>query len=253
MDKKAFFEELRKNKKMFPQGISQEFVNGVNTLLEVWYKYNFDKTQTKYELAYNLATSFHETAGTMQPIYERGAKSYFNKYEPGTKLGKQLGNTQRGDGFLFRGAGHVQNTGRRNADVSGQKLSKFLNVRVDFLSNPALRVDPTISAISLFLGNHEGWWTGRKLNNYLRTHYSEESELVLMHDFTRARAVVNGNDKAELIATYAFNFLDALDAAKYKPVKTAPITPITEPKIVKSEGWFSALVAFIAKLFGGKK
>ncbi len=36
----------------------------------------------------------------MQPVTEYGAKSYFNKYEPGMPIGKQLGNTQQGDGYV---------------------------------------------------------------------------------------------------------------------------------------------------------
>ncbi|WP_440110731.1 RHS repeat-associated core domain-containing protein [Paenibacillus sp. QZ-Y1] len=61
---------------------------------------------------------------------ELGGKKYFSKYEPGTKLGKQLGNKEKGDGYKFRGAGYIQMTGRYNyqrfADAMGDpKIMKL--------------------------------------------------------------------------------------------------------------------------------
>lgn len=99
MDRTAFFAELR-GSALFPHGFSQDQVAGINRLLDVWddfYRGPLD------EIAYDLATSHYETAGTMEPITERGARSYFDKYEPGTKLGKALGNTQPGDGYPIPG------------------------------------------------------------------------------------------------------------------------------------------------------
>jgi putative chitinase len=73
-------------------------VDGMNLILA-----EADKRGVNNEfLAYILATPAWETAKTMQPIHELGKVSYFDKYEPTTKIGKRLGNTQKGDGYRYR-------------------------------------------------------------------------------------------------------------------------------------------------------
>jgi len=209
MDRTAFFAALR-GSALFPHGFEQPQVDGITRLLDVWeegYRGPVD------ELGYDLATSFHETAATMQPIEERGARSYFDKYEPGTKLGKVLGNTHPGDGYRFKGAGDVQNTGRRNARFASERLNAVFGLGVDLEAHPEMRLDPTISAHSLFLGNREGWWTGKKLDDYLD--HVDETDSEDLREWTRARYVVNGTDKAAKIAGYALVFEGALKAAGY--------------------------------------
>ena len=80
----------------------------------------------------------------MQPIKERGPVSYFNKYEPGTKIRKVLGNTQKGDGYRFHREGHVQNTGRRNAEFASRRLKELFGLNLDLVKNPEKRGDPFV-------------------------------------------------------------------------------------------------------------
>ena len=201
MDGTKFFNVIRQEP--FGGTLSQSQVDGINRLFNVWNQfYSHDPVEF---LAYDLATSFLETGRAMQPVTEEGSVSYFNKYEPGTPLGKALGNTEKGDGYRFRGEGDVQNTGRRNASFASHRLNAMFSLGIDLVANPNLRLDPVISAHSLFLGNREGWWTGRKLGDYIAPPNNV--------DFVGARHVVNGTDKAQLIAGYAEQFLNALRSA----------------------------------------
>ena len=64
---------------------------------------------------------------------------------------KDLGNTHPGDGFLYRGRGYVQLTGRANYATYGQKI------RVDLISLPNAAAEPLIAArlLARFLADHE--------------------------------------------------------------------------------------------------
>ncbi|UFS66946.1 carboxypeptidase [Paracoccus denitrificans] len=174
----------------FPGGrLTQGQVEGVEIILK---EIGTGLTEHK---AYTLATAQWETANTMQPIYERGKVSYFDKYEPGTKLGKALGNIEKGDGYRFRGRGFVQITGRRNYGFAGYKIG------IDLIADPDKALDPHVASVILWRGMSEGWFTGRKLSNYLPGNYRD------------ARRIVNGTDRAREIANLASRWETALRRA----------------------------------------
>jgi hypothetical protein len=56
----------------------------------------------------------------------------------------------------------------------------------------------------IFRGMHEGWFTGKKLEDYI---IGNEC------DYVGARKIVNGTDRAETIAGYAEKFQSALYVA----------------------------------------
>jgi len=207
MDRVVFYNSVRRS--VFRGKLNEEQLEGMEQLLDVWDEYYCD--QNPQHLAYNLATAYHETAHTMQPIMERGRRSYFDKYEPGTRIGRMLGNTEPGDGYRFRGAGHVQNTGRRNARVATEELNARFGLDLDLVAYPEMRLDPFVSAHSLFLGNLMGWWTGKGLTKYL-----DEDDRDEWGDYVRCRYVVNGRDKRELIARYATQFEEAILRSGYE-------------------------------------
>ena len=78
-DRKFYFDTVRKD--LFRGNLTQSQVDGQNYLLETWeqhFEQNNPNDGTMW-LAYALATFFHETAETMQPIEEYGkgaGKSY---------------------------------------------------------------------------------------------------------------------------------------------------------------------------------
>lgn len=245
MNRKPFYNYVRDN--LFGGSLSQSQVDGMENLLNVWEKYFRDGPLN--ELSYDMATAWWETGQTMQPITERGQKSYFNKYEPNTRIGKVLGNTQPGDGYRFRGEGHVQNTGRRNASVATKRINQLFGLDIDLVKNPSQRGDPFVSAISLFLGNREGWWTGKDIDDYIDG--KDESDDEDLREFMLARKVVNGTDKAEKIGRAALHFEIALKLAGYKPglPVTPPVVPIPnapapspQPVDPSSMGWLEWFV-----------
>jgi hypothetical protein len=153
--------------------------------------------------AYMLATVKHECADTFQPITERGAKSYFDKYEPGTKKGKDLGNSVKGDGYLFRGRGYVQITGRANYRKMTDRLALTGDEDLVLHSDAALHPDLAYRIISY--GMRNGSFTGKKLADYINAAKA---------DYTNARRIVNALDKAATIEGYAVNFETILTNAQ---------------------------------------
>lgn len=198
LDRKIFFDGIRQGP--FPGRLTREQVQGVSAILDEWKRR--DLTDQRW-LAYMLATAFHETAATMQPIYERGQRSYFNKYEPGTKIGKRLGNKQKGDGYLYRGRGLVQLTGRANYKKMGGLLY------VDLERDPDKALKPTIAVAIMFEGmlradSFRGDFTGKALEDY----FNEDKT-----DWINARRIINGVDRAQDIAGIAKQFYADLVAA----------------------------------------
>jgi len=129
-------------------------------------------------LAYLTATAWHETAKTMQPIAEYGkgkGKAYEGKYY---------------------GRGYVQLTWLENYKKATAKNPKGW----DFVTNPDLMLQVEPAIWTAFEGMLNGWFTGKKLSDY----FNEKSAPV------NARRIINGTDRAELIAGYYNKFLKSI-------------------------------------------
>lgn len=160
------------------------------------------------QAAYVLATAYHETAHTVEPVREMGGEKYLKakKYYP------------------YVGMGYVQLTWRENYEKAGAALG------VDFVAEPKLLLQARFAAPILVTGMAEGWFTGKKLADYLTLGKS---------DFVNARRIVNGTDDARLIGGYAREYDAALKAEGYgeEPAVTAPTATVqqgigTKPDVV---------------------
>jgi len=152
-------------------------------IVDTAYKHKMLRNQ----LAYTLATAKHETNKTFLPVKE----AYW------------LSENWRKENLRYYpwyGRGFVQLTWEVNYKKASNKLG------VDLISNPKKAMDPEVSAEILIVGMLEGWFTGKKIGDYVSLSKS---------DFINARRVINGTDKAELIAKYAVYYDNMLKTIGY--------------------------------------
>jgi putative chitinase len=105
---------------------------------------------TPLRLAHFMSQIEHESGG-FKWLTELGNKAYFKKYEGR----KDLGNTNEGDGYKFRGRGYIQVTGRYNYT----RLSK--DTGIDFLNNPDLLAQEVNAIISACW-----FWSKNNINKF---------------------------------------------------------------------------------------
>lgn len=190
MNERAFFDAVRT--KLFSGRLTFEQVEGLNRIVA---EANRRDTSLKH-LAYILATAFHETAHTMQPIREMGGERYLRskRYYP------------------WVGEGLVQVTWEENHRKFGA-------------TKPGQMLTWPIALRAIFDGMTKGMFTGKKLSDYIAGSRA---------DYKGARRIVNGTDKAAMIAGYAVAFEHALTVAGYgeadPQTPTRTVDPSPEPE-----------------------
>lgn len=225
---------------IFGGSLTQDQVSGLLVILEAWKKVGSGNLR---DLAYILATARHETADTMQPVRETLASTDAKAKERLTKAWKagKLGQVKTpywNDGFF--GRGYVQLTHKANYERAGKKLG------IDLVADPSKALIPEIAALILIRGMQEGWFTGKKLSDF-------------PSDFVSSRAVVNGSDRAALIAGYAYSFLQALEKAVQAAQPAPAPIPAPQPQTPASEapkpriGFWQAMLNILLALLGRKK
>lgn len=179
-DPPAFFKAVR----AFSGALEQSQVDGFNFLLA-------EMAEAKWPLsyaAYGLATAWHETNCTMQPVVEaywlsEGWRKANLRYYP------------------WHGRGFVQLTWQENY----KRADKECGLDGKLLADPELARDPEIAAKILVRGMAGGWFTEKKLSDYLTGHGPGSHR-----QFVLARYIINGTDKASKIADEALRFQQAL-------------------------------------------
>lgn len=153
--------------------LSNKQKSGFIYIIQEWKKLGL--TDVRW-LAYALATTWHETARTMQPITEYGSRAYLTskKYWP------------------FIGRGYVQLTWDYNYKKYGIEKT------------PERALEPVLAAHIMFDGMTKGIFTGKKLSDYFNK---------TKNDAIGARRIINGTDKALLISTYHDKFLSSIKSA----------------------------------------
>ena len=192
-----FYDHVRHH--LFGGKLAPAQVAGMTAVLDMW-DHALPGDDVRW-LAYMLATAYHETDRKMQPIKEYGTETYFNKRYGPPPLGQNaglalgLGNTRPGDGTRFAGRGFVQLTGRGHYTAWSQRLG------LDLVGNPDLALTLAPALRILDHGMVHGLFTGRKLAHY----FNARTE-----DWKGARRIINGTDKAEIIAGYGKAFYAAI-------------------------------------------
>lgn len=195
---RAFYDRVRQRDLLGPVLTPAE-VQGCEAIVQAAFAAGWSDA----DLAYGLATAWHETAHTMQPIHEYGGPEYLRRnYDVDGRNPQRaiaMGNTAPGDGVRYAGRGFVQLTWKRNYKIAGDKLG------IDLVREPDKAMEPIVAAGIMAWGMAEGWFTGRKLRDYL-----PRRGAATLAQFTAARRIINGSDRAAHIADLAMDFQDAV-------------------------------------------
>lgn len=213
INRTIFFDNVRSS--LFNGSLTQKQVDGMNYMLDVFEnEYNWPDIRW---LAYAFATTYHETAYTMQPIKEYGSQSYL----------------QSKPYYPYYGRGYVQLTWESNYSKMGTKIG------VNLLgSNMDKALEPTIASEVLYSGMKDGDFTGKKLSDYFSSS---------VNDPVNARRIINGTDKAQTIAGYHEKFLAAFNEAKEEDTNT---TTVDETIWIKREEVAQKLEALAKEIRG---
>lgn len=174
IDRHKFFDTVRAS--LFGT-ITQSKIDGMTAILDEW-ESKPELTDNR-QLGYVLGTVFHESASTMQPVKERGGDAYLKSKSYYPYYGRDL----------------VQTTWLRNY----QRVKDFSGI--DVVTNPDLIGQmPLAAKVAIHFMIH-GFYTGKKLSDFFNA--SEES-------WINARKIINGLDRAFLVADYAKKFYEGL-------------------------------------------
>lgn len=237
MDFTTFFAETRKS--LFAGAFNQHQVDGINIIIDKMA--DFSDQILRNQAAYILATAYHETAATMQPVRETLAASddqAIARLENAWKNGKLPSVSKPYWRKGWFGRGYIQLTHKSNYE----KMSDILGI--DLVEGRDLALEENVAAQILVEGmmkgaSGRGDFTKFKLEDFVDRTRS---------DFKGARKVVNGQDKAGRIAGHAKKFEAALEKAGFDTAQGLKGDRPADTDHEKREKQIAAIQARIAEL-----
>lgn len=215
MNREAFFAHVRAA--LFNHQLSTAQVEGCEAILA-----GFEAARWPLSwAAYGFATVFHETGQRMQPIIETTGP---RDREP-VSVDRAIARLEAAwaakrlrwvktaywrkdkDGLSWLGRGLPQTTHRTNYAWAERVTG------VPFTRNPELMLEMRYSLPVMIQAMQEGAYTRHRNADYLNRQPP---------DYRGARRIINGMDKADMIAGYARRFEEALRLAGYGRHKPAP-------------------------------
>ncbi len=190
-DLQAFFDSVRESD-IFDSALKPDQMKGLEAVLSAAKAEGWPFAFTGYA----LATACHETAYTMQPVREA-----FWLSENWRRRNLRY--------YPFYGRGYVQLTWKANYE----KADRELELGGRLTDNLDLALDPDIAAKIMVRGMQEGWFAGDRTGqrHTLKRHLPVDGAASATQ-FTAARRIINGTDKAGKIAREAIKFQIALQA-----------------------------------------
>jgi len=199
INRKHFYDTIRPS--LFGGKITPSQMSGLEAILNKWEKETPDLDDRW--LAYMLATAFHETARTLQPVRETRATTddaaiaILTKYFLAGKLPwvKKPFWEKDAEGKTWLGRGLVQITHKANYIKLGKAIGE------DLTTNPNHALDMNVALKIMFTGMTDGLFTGKKLKDYFHGQVS---------DWKNARRIITAMESADLVAGYAIKFYQAI-------------------------------------------
>jgi putative chitinase len=252
MNKATFYAVIRPH---FGGKLDAKQVQGLDALLDECAAQGADLSQA----AYIIATAHGETGGRFQPTrenmsytaerirqvwpsrfpsiaaakpFERNPIALANKVYNG-RMGNFEGSN---DGWVFRGNGIPQLTGRDNHAKWGR------NMGLNLLLKPELLNDLSVSVRALVQPMLEGWATGLRLDEFVAGK---------KRNYTGARRVWGGVDP-DKYAALAKQYEVALFNAGYAPAKTLDTKPLPVQNTAHTPAWLTGLLNALRRMFGVK-